>query len=127
MIGQTTVLEKSVKCTAAIAAAYTIGKFGADDDTMSLAAAAADSLMGVFQHTTSNPGEEVHVMLQGVTRVKLGGAVTRGAPLTSDASGQAVAAAPAAASNARIIGIALANGASGDIIPMLLAQSVMQG
>ena len=127
MIGQTTDIEKSVKCTAAIATAFTIGKFGADDDTMSLATAATDLLIGVFQHTTANAGDEVRFMIEGVTRVKIGGAVTRGNPLTSDASGQGVAAAPAAGSNARIIGIALASGASGDIISMLLSPSVMQG
>jgi hypothetical protein len=127
MIGQTTGIEKSVKCAAAIAAAYTIGKPGADDDTFSLATASTDLLTGVFQHATSNAADEVRVMLTGVTRVKLGGTVTRGNPLTSDASGQGVAAAPAAGSNVRIAGIALASGVSGDIIPMLLAPSVMQG
>jgi len=127
MIGQTTGIEKSVKCTAAVAAAFTIGKFGADDDTMSLATAATDMLAGVFQHTTANAGDEVRVMLEGITKVKLGGTVTRGQPLTSDASGQAIAAAPAAGSNARVIGLAMASGISGDIITMLISPSVMQG
>ena len=127
MIGQTSGIEKSVKCTAAIAAAFTIGKFGADDDTMSLAVAATDMLVGVFQHATSNGGDEVRIMLDGITKIKLGGTVTRGQPLTSDASGQAIAAAPAAGSNARIIGIALASGVSGDVITMLVSPSVMQG
>jgi hypothetical protein len=127
MIGQTSGIEKSVKCTAAIAAAFTIGKFGTDDDTMSLTAAATDMLAGVFQHATASAGDEVRVMLDGITKIKLGGTVTRGQPLTSDASGQAVAAAPAAGSNVRIIGIAMASGVSGDIITMLIAPSVMQG
>ena len=127
MIGQTSGIEKSVKCSAAIAAAFTIGKFGADDDTMSLAAAATDMLAGVFQHATSTVGDEVRVMLDGITKIKLGGTVTRGQPLTSDASGQAVAAAPAAGTNVRIIGIATASGVAGDIITMLIAPSVMQG
>ena len=127
MIGQTSGIEKSVKCTAAIAAAFTIGKFGADDDTMSLAAAVSDMLAGVFQHATSTGGDEVRIMLDGITKIKLGGTVTRGQPLTSDASGQAVAAAPAAGANVRIIGIAMASGVAGDIITMLIAPSVMQG
>lgn len=127
MIGQTSGIEKSVKCTAAIAAAFTIGKFGADDDTMSLAAAATDMLEGVFQHATTNAGDEVRVMLEGITKIKLGGTVTRGQPLTSDATGQGVAAAPAAGSNVRVIGLALASGVSGDIITMLITPSVMQG
>lgn len=127
MIGQTSGIEKSVKCAAAIAAPFTIGKFGADDDTMGVAAAATDPLAGVFQHATANAGDEVRVMLDGVTKIKLGGTVTRGQPLTSDASGQGVAAAPAAGSNVRIIGIAMASGVSGDIITMLIGPSVMQG
>lgn len=127
MIGQTSGIEKSVKCTAAIAAAFTIGKFGPDDDTMSLAAAATDMLSGVFQHVTANPGDEVRVMLDGITKIKLGGTVTRGQPLTSDATGQGVVAAPAAGTNVRIIGIAMASGVSGDVITMLISPSVMQG
>jgi hypothetical protein len=127
MIGQTTGIEKSVKCTAAIAAAFTIGKFGSDDDTFSLATASTDLLVGVFQHTTANAGDQVRVMLDGITRIKLGGNVTRGNPITSDGSGQGVAAAPSAGSNVRIIGFALASGVSGDIVPMLIHLSVMQG
>ncbi len=127
MIGQTTGIEKSVKGTAAVSTAYTIAKFGADGDSMSVSAAATDLHVGVFQHTTPNAGDEVRVMLQGITRIKLGGIVSRGTALTSDASGQAIAAAPATGSNVRIIGIALASGVSGDIIPTLLAPSVMQG
>jgi Uncharacterized conserved protein (DUF2190) len=127
MIGQTSGMEKSVKCTAAIAAAFTIAKFGADDDTMSLAGAATDMLAGVFQHSTANPGDEVRVMLDGITKIKLGGTVTRGQPLTSDATGQGIAAAPAAGTNARIIGIAMASGVSLDVITMLISPSVMQG
>jgi len=127
MIGQTTGIEKSVKCTAAVAAAFTIGKFGADDDTMSLATAATDMLAGVFQHATANAGDEVRVMLEGITKIRLGGTVVRGQPLTTDASGQAVAAAPAAGSNVRVIGLAMASGISGDIITMLISPSVMQG
>jgi hypothetical protein len=127
MIGQSSGVEKSVRCTAAIAVPFTIGKFGADDDTMSLAAASTDMLAGVFQHATTSGGDEVRVMLDGITKIKLGGTVTRGQPLTSDASGQAVVAAPAAGTNARVIGIAMASGVSGDIITMLISPSVMQG
>jgi hypothetical protein len=125
MIGQTTGIEKSVTAGAAITG-FTIGKFGSDDNTMVPGAAAADLLSGVFQHDAEN-GKEVRVMLSGITRVKLGGSVTRGAKLTSDASALAIAAAPSAGANAQVIGIAMASGVSGDIIPMLIALSVMQG
>ncbi len=127
MIGQTTGLEKSVKCGAAVPEAYTIAKFGADDDTMSLATGASDMLAGVFQHTTTEAGEEVRLMMGGVTKIRLGGSVTRGHALTSDASGRGISAAPATGSNARVIGVSLASGASGDIVTMLIAPSVIQG
>lgn len=127
MIGQTTEIEKSVKCTAAVAA-YTFAKFGADDDTMSTATTpASDSLIGVFQHATSAAGEEVRLMLEGITRIKLGGTVTRGQKLTCDGSGQGIAAAPSAGSNVHVGAVALASGVSGDLISALLSPSVMQG
>ena len=125
MIGQTTGIEKSIKAGASITA-YTIAKFGANDDTMIPAAAATDPSTGIFQHNAES-GTEVRVMLTGISRLKLGGSVTRGAKLTSDATGQGVAAAPAAGSNVQVIAIAMASGVSGDIIPVFLAPSVMQG
>lgn len=127
MMGQTSGLEKSVKCTAALAMAYIIAKFGADDDTLSQATASTEELVGVFQHTTSAAGDEVRVMLDGITRVVLGGTVTRGNYITSDANGKAVAAAPGAGVNAYVIGQALASGVAGDIIPVLLKQGRIQG
>lgn len=126
MIQHTAGLEKSVKCNAAITA-YTIGKFGADDDTMGPAAAATDSLVGVFQHGTSGSGEEVRIMLSGISKVKAGGSITRGDLVTSDGTGQAVSAAPGAGTNNRIVGIAVASASSGDLVPVLIAPSRPQG
>jgi hypothetical protein len=127
MIGQVSGIEKSVKGTAAIATAFTIAKFGADDDTLSVAAASTDLLVGVFQHTTTAANDEVRIMMSGISRVKLGGTVTRGNLITSDANAKGVAAAPAAGVNAYIIGQALASGVDGDIIPVLLSQGRIQG
>lgn len=120
MMGQTSGIEKSVKCTAAIAAAFTIAKFGADDDTMSVATASTEALCGVFQHTTATAADEVRVMLDGISRVVLGGTVTRGDLLTSDAAAKAVAIGAVAGTNYNSIGRALASGVAGDIIPVLL-------
>ncbi len=110
-IGQTTILEKTLKCTAAITTAYTIAKFGADDDHASLAVAATDPLIGIFQHTTTVADEPVRVMLEGISRVVYGGTVTRGQDLTCDGSGKAVA----AAKGDSIIGQAMVSGVVGDI------------
>jgi len=127
MIGQTSGIEKEVKCAAAIATAYTIAKFGSDDDTLAAATASTEELIGVFQHTTAAAGDRVRVMLTGISRVKLGGTVTRGGWITSDANAKGVAAAPGAGVNAAVIGKALASGVDGDIIPVLLAPGRIQG
>ena len=127
MMGATSGLEKSVKCTAALATAYLIAKFGADDDTLAQATASTEELVGVFQHTTTAVGEEVRVMLDGISRVVLGGTVARGNYLTSDANGKAIAAAPGAGVNAYVIGQALASGVAGDIIPVHIEKTRIQG
>ncbi|MBW1777104.1 MAG: DUF2190 domain-containing protein [Deltaproteobacteria bacterium] len=120
-------MEKEVKCAAAIATAYTIAKFGSDDDTLAAATASTEELIGVFQHITAAAGDRVRVMLTGISRVKLGGTVTRGGWITSDANAKGVAAAPGAGVNAAVIGKALASGVDGDIIPVLLAPGRIQG
>ena len=127
MIGATSGIEKSVKCTAAIATAFLVAKFGADDDTASQATASTEDLLGVFQHTTTVAGEEVRVMLNGISRVKLGGTVTRGGLLTSDAAGKAVAIGAVVATNYAVIGRAMASGVADDLIPVLLMTSRAQG
>ena len=127
MMGQTTLLEKSAKCTAAIATAFTIAKFGSDDDTLSVATAATESLVGIFQHITANAGDEVRVALAGISRVVLGGSVTRGDNLTTDGNAKAVSIGAVAGTNYNSIGRALASGSSGDIIPVMLNFSRPQG
>ncbi len=121
-IGQTSEIEKSQKCTAAIAAAFTIAKFGADDNTMSLATAATDALIGIFQHTTSAAGDAVRIMTSGISRVVYGDAVTRGDQLTSDGTGRAIKATVAGQS---IIGFATVSGVANDIGFCRIAPSVM--
>lgn len=127
MMGKTTGIEKTVKCTAVISTAFTIAKFGADDDTLDLAAAATDKLVAVFQHITSAVGERVRVMLTGISDVKLGGNVTRGDFVTSDANAKGVTCAPATGVNNSYVGMALASGALNDIIPVRLMPGIMQG
>lgn len=127
MMGQTSGLEKSAKCTAAIAVAFTICKFGADDDTVSVATASSEDLLGVMQHTTVTAGDEVRVMLEGISRVVLGGTVTRGGLVTSDAAGKAVAVGAVGGTNYNAIGRVLASGVANDIVPVLLANQRVQG
>jgi len=126
MMNVTSILEKAARCAAAVTA-FTIAKPGADDDHFIVSTAVSDSLIGIFQHATMAAEEQIRVMLKGVSSLKLGGTVARGDYLTSDASGQGVAAAPAAGVNNNVIGKALASGVAGDIIPALIAQSRIQG
>ncbi len=124
-------LIKAFKGSGAIAA-NVIVKFGAADDVVSPAAASTDLLIGVanslgLSAADQTAGATVDVVLGGIAEVKLGGTVTRGNYITSDASGQGVAAAPAAGVNASVIGMALKSGVSGDIIPVALSQSRIQG
>jgi len=92
------------------------------------AAAATGLLLGVcYQPGGATVGQRCDVVLQGIADVVAGGTIAAGAKLTSDANGAVVAAAPAAGANNQIIGIALTAAAAGDIIPVLLAQSVLQG
>lgn len=109
-----------------------IVKFGADDAHVIQGAAATDALIGVVDipgapGATSAAEERVDVVRGGEVDVEAGGTITAGALLTSDATGRAVAAAPAAGVNNRIIGIAMAAAVVGDIFPVLLQPGSMQG
>jgi len=93
-----------------------IVKPGATDDAVLQGAAATDSLIGVVEGVAPALGERCDVMLAGIAEVKLGGSVTRGGPVTSDATGQGVA----AASGNRAVGHALVSGVVGDVIEVLI-------
>ena len=56
-----------------------------------------------------------------------GANVTRGQFLTSNSSGQAIPAAPAAGSNVSVIGRALVSGVSGDLGSVLINPGSLQG
>lgn len=121
-------LVKSFKAGAAIAQRRIV-KFGAADGEVIQAAAAADLSLGVCVQPggASAAGERVDVQLTDIAEVEFGGAVTRGQEVTSDASGKAVAAAPGAGANVRIVGIAMNTQANGDFGDVLLSQGVKQG
>lgn len=121
-------LTKSYTAEGAISANRIVKVGAADWGALQAASAAVTEFMiGVSTEVDSVSGERVDVVHEGIADLKLGGTVARGAPVTSDASGQGVAPAPAAGTNNRIIGFALVSGVNGDIIPVLLAPSVMQG
>ena len=105
-------------------------KFGTGDKNVAVAAAASDFLIGVVNEMP--PGiaanERVDVVRMGIAWVECGAAVPRGSPITSDAVGRAVVAAPAAGVNNRIIGFADESGtAAGDVIRFVIEPGLMQG
>ena len=120
-------LVKSYTAEGAIPAARIV-KFGAADYGVLQAAAVGDFLIGVsLPNIAAATGESCDVIHEGIAELQLGASVTRGALLTSDASGQGVVAAPAAGTNNRVIGVALVSGVSGDIIPVLISPGTFQG
>ncbi|MES2946319.1 MAG: capsid cement protein [Pseudomonadota bacterium] len=103
-------------------------KQGASDRAVLTAAAATDSIIGVVNEVAPAIGERVDVVRVGIAWVEAGAAITRGSPITSDAVGRAVVAAPAADVNNRIIGFAdEAASAAGDVIRFMIAPGFMQG
>ena len=107
---------------------YRLVKHGMGDRSVIPAVAATDSSIGVTHELDTAAGERVDVWHVGIAYVEAGAAVARGAPVTADAQGRGVTAAPAAGSNARVVGFALeAATAAGDVIRVLLSPCVMQG
>ncbi len=107
---------------------YRLVKLGMGDRSVTPAVAATDSSIGVTHELDTAAGERVDVWHVGIAYVEAGAAVTCGAPVTADAQGRGVTAAPAAGSNARVVGFALeAATAAGDVIRVLLSPCVMQG
>lgn len=107
-------------------AAKRIVKFSADY-TVIQGAAANDALIGVADLAAVATGDRVDVSREGLVDVEYGGTVARGDLLTSDATGRAVTAAPAAGVNNRIVGIAEVSGVVGDIGSVLLSVGSTQG
>lgn len=125
-------LTKTYNAEAAIGK-YTIAKFGASDGGVLPGAASTDLLIGVTRDLGVTAGDitaganRIEVVREGITPVVLGGTVTRGQWLTSDATGKAVAAAPAAGVNAECIGKAEASGVAGDYVDVFLDFTRIQG
>lgn len=101
-------------------------KFGASDRAMLQAAAATDAIVGVSDIAAAYT-ETVDVCISGIFPVVYGGTVTRGDLLTSDSSGRAIVAAPAAGVNHRIGGVAMVSGVVGDLGSVRISPGSFQG
>lgn len=118
---------KNFNAVAAIPAYSIVKPSGVNDGEVVPAAAANDPILGVSQNVDVLQGQPVDVVLGDSANVKLGGAVAFGDPITSDANGCGVKAAPVAGQNARLVGFALTSGVAGDIIPVDIELGVMHG
>ncbi len=129
-------LVKQFRAGATIAP-YRIVMFSAED-TVIQATAPTDMSIGIASNVgydstvtaISNnryPQALIDIQLDGGALVTFGGTITRGQLLTSDSTGRAVAAAPGAGVNNRIIGIAMDSGVVGDIGSVLVRGASLQG
>jgi hypothetical protein len=85
------------------------------DDQVVGTTAATDEIVGVLQNDPTS-GQAAAIRTVGISKLLLGGTVTRGDRLTSDATGRGILAA-----GSQVVGaIALHSGVVGDIIPALV-------
>lgn len=124
----TTGLIKSLEATVAVPR-RTLVTFGAADGTGVVATGAGAYIRGVSApDVDTDIGERISVHMAGnVAEVVAGGTVARGDPITADATGRAIVAAPAAGANAFIVGFAEVAGVVGDIITVDVAPQRIQG
>lgn len=113
-------LIKTYTAGAAIPA-KTLVKFSADR-TVVPAAAATDAIIGVSTEVAAASGDPVDIIREGLAEVIANGAITRGAYVTSDAGGLAVAAAPGTGTTAQTIGICEVTAAAGDMIDIMVVR-----
>ena len=119
-------LTKTYAAEAAIAP-YRFVKWGTGERAVIQSAAATDAHVGISDSLGRTTAGRVDVYRGGLVEVEYGGNVAAGDPLTADANGMAVAAAPAPGATVRIIGHAEVAGVAGDIGLVMLAPSHLQG
>jgi hypothetical protein len=127
MIGATKGIEKEVSVTGTVNQYTLATAAGTDNNTYEMASGPTAAIIGVFQFAPSTDQPQARVMLTGVSLVKINSTVTIMDPITSDANGYGAKAAPASGVNNFIVGIALASGVAGNLIPVLLNPGIMQG
>ncbi len=104
-----------------------IVKPGVADHSAAQGGASTDALNGINEHLDVAAGGRCDIIKAGIADVEYGGTVAYGDPLTSDATGRAVKAAPAAGVNANTIGKAEIAGVVGDFGLVLIAPGTIQG
>lgn len=98
---------------------------GAADGVAIQAAGSTARLLGVSTDIDTASGGVVDAIRNGLADVEYGGTVTRGAALTADSSGRAIAATLPIAANTYIIGFAEVSGVLGDIGSVHIAPGLL--
>jgi len=101
--------------------------FGTADGLVAQAVNGAAALAGVAERLDVIAGGRIDVVKSDLAEVTYGGTVTAGDPLTADAQGRAVKAAPAAGVNVHIVGWAEISGVLGDCGLVSVAPTRIQG
>lgn len=125
MTGATPILTKGLPAGSGGVTKRRLVKLNAAGAEVVHATDATAAIVGVVGDLDAAAGKAADVHMAGIAEVEAGGNVTDGMPLTAGTAGVAVDGTPSAGNVSWIAGIALADGASGDIIPMLLAPSRM--
>ena len=113
--------DLSYKAGAAVSP-YRIVKFGTDSLHVIQGAAATDTTIGINQSPQAAAAEDqVMIAFSGLGKVELGGTVVRGALLTSDSVGRALAS--LAVPTDRVICVALDSGGTGTVIRVSISPS----
>lgn len=120
MSGPNPTLTKSFTAEAAVTKRRIV-KYGAADGDVLHADADDAKFAGVAAELDAAIADRVDVHVAGLVEVELGGTVTRGGPITSDANGKAIAAVYDGSGDVNIAGWATVSGVTGDIIPIMLA------
>lgn len=118
--------HKSFAASAAIAQ-YLIAQYTATRGQVAPATASSQKLAGAVDIGADAAGEMVDVAIGGEAKVKLGGVVAAGDPITSDAASKGVVAVFAAGQTRYIIGFAMEPGVANDVIAYRVAPSIMAG
>lgn len=122
----TTALIKSYEASAAILGSRIVAFSDvAASSKVAQAAAATAPAIGVSGPLGAAQGEMADVILGGLAQLKLGGTVTAGAPIMSDANGAGIAATATAATTRRVIAFALEPGVNNDVIWVNVVPSLL--
>jgi hypothetical protein len=107
---------------------YTLANFGLADGTATAANDGTKFLVGATQIVGADAiGDQVDICRDALPEVTYGGVVAKGDPLTSDANGFAIKAAPAPGAKMFIVGYAEVDGVAGDIGYYFASPDIVNG